>query len=231
MRVDKFFSSMGKLTRSECLKAVKCGQVTVNGQVIKKADFKVDPDNDIICLSGEQIKYKKFIYIIMNKPQGVVSATQDLRDKTLIDLLPPEMKKLDLFPCGRLDKDTLGLVILTNDGASAHHALSPKSHAEKKYLFKTADPFSDDDVAAIEGGILLKDGYKTKPCKIIRTSDSSGEITLTEGKYHEIKRMFGARGNKIIYLERISFKGITLGDLQVGNWRYLTDDEERLFTE
>lgn len=231
MRVDKFFSSMGKLTRSDCQKAVKAGRITVNGQKITKADFKVDPISDIVCLDGEMISYKKYVYVVMNKPQGVVSATEDLRDKTLIDLLPTELRGRGLFPCGRLDKDTMGLVIMTDDGVSAHRALSPKKHVEKKYLFKTADPYSDEDAFEIEKGLRLKDGYITKPCKIERIDALSGYITLTEGKYHEIKRLFGARGNKIESLERISFGGISLKGLALGEWRFMTEEEEKIFTK
>ena len=166
----------------------------------------------------------------MNKPEGVVSATEDGRDKTVIDLLPENLKKFDLFPCGRLDKDTTGLIVLTNDGVSAHNALSPKRHVEKKYYFATADDYSDDDISAITAGITLKDGYTTKPCRINRISEKSGYIYLTEGKYHEIKRLFGARGNKIIELERVAFGSLTLGELKSSEWRFMTDEEISAFT-
>lgn len=230
MRIDKFFSEMGIFSRKECAEKLKKGVITVNGETVKKGEVKIDPLKDEVCLFGERIIYKKYVYILVNKPNGVVSATEDLRDKTVIDLLPDSFKKLNLFPCGRLDKDTVGLVILTNDGVSAHNALSPKRHVEKKYFYKTADPFSEDDVTAIEGGITLADGYTTKPCRIEVIDDYSGYITLTEGKYHEIKRLWGARGNKIVYLERVSFSDIKLGDLERGRWRYLTEEEERIFT-
>ena len=167
----------------------------------------------------------------MNKPQGVVSATEDRDQKTVLDLLPEDLLKFDLFPCGRLDKDTTGLVILTNDGISAHNALSPKKHVEKKYLFETAEPYSDADVTAIESGITLKDGYSTKPCKIERISETEGYIYLTEGKYHEIKRLFGARSNKITKLRRIGFGNLEIGDLPEGSWRYLTEEEISEFTK
>ena len=231
MRLDKFFSSTGTLSRSECAKALKKGEITVNGVTAKKGDIQVNPETDEIALLGNIITYEKFVYIILNKPQGVVSATTDKRDKTLIDLLPPKFARLNLFPCGRLDKDTLGIVVLTNDGQSAHKVLSPKSHVEKTYLFKTADEYTDADVDAIQSGIRLKDGYTTKPCAIKRINSFEGEITLTEGKYHEIKRLFGARGNKIVYLERISFGGITISDIPLGNWRFMTEEEIKIFTK
>ncbi|MBR2384505.1 MAG: rRNA pseudouridine synthase [Clostridia bacterium] len=230
MRIDKFFSEIGKFSRKECAEKLKKGFITVNGEIVKKGEFKVDIEKDVVCYNGEVVKYKKYVYILVNKPTGVVSATEDGRDKTVVDLLPPEMKKLNLFPCGRLDKDTVGLVILTNDGVSAHNALSPKHHVEKRYYFEVADEFTDSDKLAIENGLQLADGYTTKPCKIERLNDKSGHITLTEGKYHEIKRLFGARRNKITFLERVSFSKILLGDLPRGEWRYLTEEEEKIFT-
>lgn len=231
MRLDKFFSQTGTLTRSQAQKQLKLGKVTVNGETIKKADYKVDPDKDEIRYNDDKIVYRRFVYIMMNKPRGVVSATEDRDQKTVLDLLPEDLLKFDLFPCGRLDKDTTGLVVLTNDGISAHNALSPKKHVEKKYRFETADTYSDADVTAIESGITLKDGYSTKPCKIERISETEGYIYLTEGKYHEIKRLFGARSNKITKLGRIGFGKLEIGDLPEGDWRYLTEEEISWFTK
>lgn len=231
MRLDKFFSQTGTLTRSLAQKQLKLGKVTVNGETIKKADYKVDPDKDEIRYNDDKIVYRRFVYIMMNKPRGVVSATEDRDQKTVLDLLPEDLLKFDLFPCGRLDKDTTGLVVLTNDGISAHNALSPKKHVEKKYSFETADAYSDADVTAIESGITLKDGYSTKPCKIERISETEGYIYLTEGKYHEIKRLFGARSNKITKLERIGFGKLEIGNLAEGAWRYLTEEEISWFTK
>lgn len=231
MRLDKFFSQTGTLTRSQVQKQLKLGKVTVNGETIKKADYKVDPDKDEIRYNDDKIVYRRFVYIMMNKPRGVVSATEDRDQKTVLDLLPEDLLKFDLFPCGRLDKDTTGLVVLTNDGISAHNALSPKKHVEKKYSFETADAYSDADLTAIESGITLKDGYSTKPCKIERISETEGYIYLTEGKYHEIKRLFGARSNKITKLGRIGFGKLEIGDLPEGDWRYLTEEEISWFTK
>ena len=231
MRLDKFFSQTGTLTRSQAQKQLKLGKVTVNGETIKKADYKVDPDKDEIRYNDDKIVYRRFVYIMMNKPRGVVSATEDRDQKTVLDLLPEDLLKFDLFPCGRLDKDTTRLVVLTNDGISAHNALSPKKHVKKKYSFETADAYSDADVTAIESGITLKDGYSTNPCKIERISETEGYIYLTEGKYHEIKRLFGARSNKITKLERIGFGKLEIGDLPEGAWRYLTEEEISWFTK
>ena len=229
MRLDKFFSEQKILSRKEVGDKVKKGCITVNGVVAKKADIKIDESKDIILLDGEVISYKKYIYLMINKPQGYVSSTDDPRDKTVIDLLPPHLQKFDLFPCGRLDKDTVGLVILTNDGVSAHNNLSPKRHVQKRYFFTTADEYTDQDANAIQDGITLADGYTTKPCKIERVDGKNGYITLVEGKYHEIKRLFGARGNKIVFLQRVSFSSIVLGDLPEGEYRHLTPDEEYIF--
>ncbi len=229
MRLDKFFSEQKILSRKEVGEKLKKGAITVNGIAVKKGDIKIDEYKDEIALNGEVIPYKKYTYILVNKPQGYVCSTEDKRDKIVNELLSEDLQKLDLFPCGRLDKDTLGLVILTNDGISAHNALSPKRHVEKIYRFTTADEYSEQDVIAIQNGITLLDGYTTKPCKIERVDAFNGYITLTEGKYHEIKRLFGARGNKIVYLERISFSKITLGALKIGEWRALTEEEEKIF--
>lgn len=229
MRLDKYFSSQKILSRSECGKYLKKGRIAVNGEIVKKGDLKIDPEKDEITLDKKPIRYEKYVYILLNKPFGVVSATEDGRDKTVIDLLPDSLQKRNLFPCGRLDKDTIGLVVITDDGESAHAALSPKKHVEKEYYFETADEYDEKDRKAIEGGITLRDGYTTKPCKVERKSEKSGVITLTEGKYHEIKRLFGARGNKITFLRRDSFGGIRADNLALGEWRYMTDEETKIF--
>lgn len=231
MRLDKFFTTTATLTRSHAQKEIRSGHISVNGITIKNPDFHIDPENDEIVYDGNKITYSKFIYIIMNKPRNVVSATTDVREKTVLDLLPDGMRNLGLFPCGRLDKDTTGLVILTNDGVAAHNALSPKRHVKKLYRFTVADPYSDEDILSIEQGITLKDGYTTKPCKIKRIDNCNGYITLTEGKYHEIKRLFGARGNKIISLSRESFGNVNIGNLSDGEWRFMSEEEISTFTQ
>ena len=230
-RLDKVFSSCGISTRSECQTLIKKGKVAVNGERVKSPSLKVDIEKDEILLNGEKLSLKKFVYIMLNKPLGVVSSTDD-GQTTVIDIIPEDMKRDGLFPCGRLDKDTLGLVILTNDGQSAHRRLAPKTHAEKEYIFKTAEIITEEDVVKIEKGVTLKDGYTTMPCNVKLTSQTEGVITLVEGKYHEIKRIFGSLGNKIIYLKRISFAGIYLDEsLNDGECRYLTPEEEKLFTK
>ncbi|MBQ3040033.1 MAG: rRNA pseudouridine synthase [Clostridia bacterium] len=230
MRLDKLLSELGKATRSEGGKLIRSGKVTVNGEVIKKPDHKIDPLKDEVSLLGEVLTYKKFTYIMLNKPEGYVSATDDEREKTVLDLVSDEDRRKGLFPCGRLDKNTLGLVILTNDGDGAHKVLSPKHHVSKVYKFESKFPLSENDIKALESGVDIG-GYLTKPCKIKLYSNlTSGEITLTEGKYHQIKRMLEAVNNKITYLERISFGGIVLDPtLKRGEWRYLTSEEEVIF--
>lgn len=229
MRLDKLLSNMGFATRSESGRLVRMGKVVVNGAPAKKSDMQVDPDKDEIIVNGQSVTYKKFTYIMLNKPQGYVSATEDEREKTVLDLVDPQDRRKGLFPCGRLDKNTLGLVILTNDGDGAHRLLSPKHHVSKVYRFEVKMPLTNEDVDLLQKGVDIG-GYFTKPCKIVMRGEGEGEITLTEGKYHQIKRMLEAIGNKITYLERISFGTIELDpQLARGEWRYLTEEEEKIF--
>lgn len=230
MRLDKLLCECGKASRSEAGKLIRAGKVTVNGECIKKPEFKVDELKDKITLFDKVVDYKKFTYIMLNKPEGYVSATEDENEPCVLDLVSDEDRKKGLFPCGRLDKNTLGLVILTNDGEGAHRLLSPKHHVSKVYLFECESPLSTCDIERLEKGVDIG-GYQTKPCEIEMISDTRGKITLTEGKYHQIKRMLNAVDNQITYLERISFGGILLDQsLERGKWRYLTPDEEKIFS-
>ncbi|MCI8589371.1 MAG: rRNA pseudouridine synthase [Clostridiales bacterium] len=232
MRLDKFLTHTGTLTRKQASAAAKAGKLCVNGMIVKRSDTHIDPERDEITYNGDIISYQKYTYIMLNKPSGVVSATNDPDQKTVIDLLPETLQKIHLFPCGRLDKDTLGLVILTNDGASAHNQLSPKKHAEKEYMFHCLRPLTPHACEQLEQGVFLSDGYKTKPCKIKIEQPTKGIITLTEGKYHQIKRMFETIDNQILLLERISFAGIALDpSLPRGAWRPLSSEEEATFTK
>ena len=233
MRIDKFLSNMGIASRTESARAARGGQILVNGAAVKRADAHIDPERDEIVFCGRRIEYRKYTYILMNKPDGVVSATEDGRDRTVIDLLPEELQRLNLFPCGRLDKHTLGLVLLTDDGDLAHRLLSPKHHVEKKYRFESKFALSEEDADYLERGAVLDDGYVTKPSKIeLDSGRRSGYITLTEGKYHQIKRMLESVNNKITYLERISFGELALGDeLGRGEWRFLSNEEIKKLEE
>lgn len=227
MRLDKFLSVTGYATRSEAGKAVRSGKVTVNGAVPKKADINIDPQKDTIIFGGEKIEYSEFTYILLNKPEGYVSATDDPKEKTVLELLPERLRRIGLFPCGRLDKNTVGLIILTNNGPLSHKLLSPKKHVEKEYFFKSKFPLSQDDVTALETGVDIG-GYMTAPCKVTLSGEKEGRIILTEGKYHQIKLMLTAVHNQITHLERIRFHSITLPDNLVrGGWRYLTEEEQR----
>ena len=228
-RLDKIIATALQISRKDAIALIKRGRIAVNKETIKDPKAKFDENGAVLFCDNEQIYYNKYVYIMMNKPKGVISASNGKGEKTVVDILPPDMKRKNLFPAGRLDKDTTGVVILTNDGAAAHNALSPKQHVTKKYYLLTADEYSDDDILAIENGLTLKDGYTTKPCKIDRISDKEGYIYLTEGKYHEIKRLFGARGNKIVGLERKAFGTITADDLECGKWRYMTSEEISAF--
>lgn len=227
MRLDKFLGITGCCSRTEAKKIVRAGGVTVNGRPAGAADSRVDPEADVIVFCGRQVVYRKYTYIMMNKPEGVVSATEDGRDRTVLDLLPSDMRKTDLFPCGRLDKNTLGLILITDNGALAHRLLAPKSHVEKRYYFHSKFPVTEEEAGRFSAGLTLEDGYETKPARIDLEGDGDrGIITLVEGKYHQIKRMLEAMNNKITYLERIQFGNLVLDPaLSRGQWRYLTEEE------
>ena len=226
MRLDKFLSETGTATRSESKKAARVGGVTLNGVAVRDLSVHIDPENDRIAYMGTPIIYQKNIYIMMNKPDGVISATEDGNEKTVLELLSEKYRKMEIFPCGRLDKNTLGLLILTNNGALAHRLLSPKCHVEKTYRFECERPLTEADVELLCKGVDIGEKSSTQPAKVNLTSSRSGEISVTEGKFHQIKRMFQAVCNKITYLERIRFADIPLDtSLARGEWRELTKEE------
>ncbi len=226
MRIDKFLSVTKTATRSEASKAAKQGRITVNGTPIMDCSAHIDEHSDTVCFDGQTVVYKQFTYIMMNKPSGILSASTDKKTKTVIDLLPYPYNSMGLFPCGRLDKDTVGLIILTNDGELSHKLLSPKMHAKKLYRFTLARPYNRNK--NIENGIMM-DGKLTKPAVIKMETDTEGTIILTEGKYHQIKRMFEYADSEVTYLERLSFGGVALDKtLERGQWRMLTEKEEEI---
>ena len=228
MRLDKFLSVTATATRSEAGKAARAGQITVNGAPVKKADVQIDPDKDRVVYCGTPVLYKQYHYVLLNKPDGYVSATEDGRDPTVLELLPSQYTAFGLFPCGRLDKHTLGLMLLTDNGEVAHRLLSPRRHVTKRYAFRCKFPLTREECERFREGLVLEDGYETKPADIELNEDmKSGIITLVEGKYHQIKRMLEALHNQITYLERISFGPLVLpADLERGAWRELSPEEE-----
>jgi len=191
LRLDKFISSQLNVSRNEAHLAIKKGTVTVNGEVIRDRSLIINPNADKITHNGQAITYKKYIYILMNKPSGVLSASNDKNRHTVVDLVPPNLKRQGLFPVGRLDKDTTGLLIITDDGEFAHRVISPKSNIPKCYLAELDGDINDEIIARFSEGIVLADGTKCKPAELCRVSKNVARITITEGKYHQIKRMFG----------------------------------------
>ena len=227
MRLDRLLGLCGCCSRADAKRAVRSKNVSVNGVTAKNSDMQVDPNTDEITYFGKRVVYREYSYIMLNKPQGVVSATEDGRDTTVLDLLPDGVRNDRMFPCGRLDKNTLGLMLITDNGDLAHELLAPKSHVSKRYRFEAEHPLTQEEAGRFENGLVLEDGYETLPAKIELDDDGkSGVITLVEGKYHQIKRMLVSLDNKITYLERITFGPLTLDEsLKRGEWRYLTDDE------
>ncbi|MBO5649141.1 MAG: rRNA pseudouridine synthase [Clostridia bacterium] len=234
MRLDKYMTAAGVLTRRECAAAVKQGRITVDGLPAPRADIHVSPAQHV-CLDGTEVVYRENTYLMMHKPDGIVSATDAPGERTVLDLLPEQLRRLHLFPCGRLDKSTTGLILLMTDGVLSHRLLAPRRHVEKVYRFTVKFPLSDEDVGQLENGIRIDadshaEGFVTAPCRVIPEADRThGAIVLTEGKYHQIKRMMEAVHNQITTLQRISFCGISLDPaLKPGEWRYLTEEEEAI---
>lgn len=225
-RIDKILSEANVMSRSESKAAAKKGRIAVDGIVVRAGDTKVG-DNAKITLDGMEVKREKFFYIMLNKPDGYVCSTDDPSAPTVLELLSDADKKRGLFPVGRLDKNTLGLLLISNDGGLAHKLLSPKKHVAKKYQFGCRNPLSQEAVSSLSEGVSIGDGIITKPSVIECTpAGTGGYITITEGKFHQIKRMFEAVGNKITYLKRTEFSVLTLDqELKEGEYRFLTDNE------
>ena len=233
-RIDKIIASQGKYSRSEVKKLVRDGRVTLDGSVIKSSDVKADPDKSCIAIDGKSIGYKKHLYIMLNKPQGVVSATEDTDHKTVIDLVPKELKRDGLFPAGRLDGDTVGFVLITDDGDFAHRILSPKNHIMKTYHATLQRPVTDEDIRAFRDGIELKDGTLCLEAQVkpLEGDEPMAEIKICEGKYHQVKRMFAALGNKVVFLKRVKMGSLALDEsLEEGQCREITDEELRLIQQ
>ncbi|MBC2249777.1 pseudouridine synthase [Listeria cossartiae subsp. cayugensis] len=226
MRLDKLLSHTGFGSRKEVKPLLKSGAVVVNGTIQKDSKTQVNPDKDQITVHGTPVVYQEFVYFMLHKPQNVVSATEDNVSETVIDLLAQEDTLTDPFPVGRLDKDTEGLLIITNDGTLAHNLLSPKKHIDKTYYAKIDGDVTAEDVEAFAAGIELDDGYTCKPARLEIITPNEIKVTIQEGKFHQVKRMFAARGKTVSYLKRISMGNLQLDEsLALGEYRPLTEAE------
>lgn len=226
MRLDKLLSHTGFGSRKEVKPLLKSGAVVVNGTIQKDSKTQVNPDKDQITVHGTPVVYQEFVYFMLHKPQNVVSATEDNVSETVIDLLAQEDTLTDPFPVGRLDKDTEGLLIITNDGTLAHNLLSPKKHIDKTYYAKIDGDVTAEDVEAFAAGIELDDGYTCKPARLEIITPNEIKVTIQEGKFHQVKRMFAARGKSVSYLKRISMGNLQLDEsLALGEYRPLTEAE------
>lgn len=230
IRLDKYLAELGAGTRSEVKKLIKAKLVTVNGIPATKPEQKIEEEQDEVCLRGKKLTYASYEYYLFHKPAGCVSATEDSMHKTVMDYLTDTVRK-DLFPVGRLDIDTEGLLLITNDGALAHELLSPAKHVAKTYYAKVEGRVTEEDASLFEKGVDIGEDKLTKPGKlVILKSDEISEIelTITEGKFHQVKRMFQAVGKEVVYLKRLSMGSLTLPeDLEPGAYRALTEDELR----
>ena len=228
-RLDKLIASTGKYSRREVKLLIKEGRVLVDGRPAASAEDKVDPDLSAVEVDGMDIGYREYTYIMLHKPAGVLTATEDKRQETVLDLLPPELRRLSLSPVGRLDKDTEGLLLLTNDGELTHRLLAPKSHVDKVYYAELDAPLSETDIAAFESGITLADGTVCMSAGLKLLEDGTKVlITLREGKFHQVKRMTASRGASVLYLKRLSMGALVLDEsLAKGEYRLLTEDEIR----
>lgn len=235
MRLDKVLSNSGFGSRSEVKKLVKDGLVKVDGDTVNEPSMHVDPENSRIEVLGTLLNYRKYRYVMMNKPAGVISATFDNRFRTVIDLLPEEFASFKLFPAGRLDADTEGLLLLTNDGQMAHNLLSPKKRVNKRYYARIDGVVTDEDIKSFREGVVLDDGYMTLPAEleILKASRHSEiELVIHEGKFHQVKRMFESVGKRVIYLKRIQMGKLKLDEaLKPGECRELTAEEIALLHE
>lgn len=231
-RLDKIIASTGRWSRREVKNLIRQGRVLVDGMPPRSAEEKADPEAAEIVVNGEAITYRRYTWIMLNKPAGYLSATEDGRGKTVLDLLPPELQKQKLFPVGRLDKDTEGLLLLTNQGGLAHDLLSPRHHVDKVYYTRVSGCLTEEDCAAFAAGMTLDDGLVCLPAGLEILSageESEARVTLREGKFHQIKRMLAQRGKPVLYLERIAMGNLPLDPgLERGKFRFLTEKEVEL---
>ena len=226
MRLDRLLSELGAASRSELRQIIRRGRVSVDGAVVTEPERRVDPETSEIRLDGALLSWRRFRYFMMDKPAGVLSVTEDRKQKTVLDLLPPELKRLELFPVGRLDKDTSGLLFLTNDGDFAHRVISPKSGVEKRYRAEVEGVPDGEDVRAFAEGLTLGDGTRCLPAKLEITGGEICFVTVMEGKYHQVKRMLASRGKPVKALRRLSVGELELGEeLGPGGLRELENED------
>ncbi|MBP9596069.1 MAG: rRNA pseudouridine synthase [Fusobacteriaceae bacterium] len=216
MRLDKFLVECGIGSRTEVKKILGNGQVKVNGVITKSSKEQIDEIKDKITCKNEELEYKEFRYYVMHKPSGYITAIDDYREKTVMEVLPEWVIRKDLFPVGRLDKDTEGLLLFTNNGRLSHELLSPKKHVDKIYEVHLRESISDENIEKLENGVIILDNYFTKEAKVNKVEDKIIELTITEGKYHQVKEMLKAVGNEVVYLKRLSFGKLELGNLKKG---------------
>lgn len=228
-RLDKVIASTGRWSRREVKVLVRQGRVLVDGFPARTPEDKIDPETAMIAVNGEALIWRKYTWVMLNKPAGYLSATEDGKGPTVLDLLPPELQKQGLFPVGRLDKDTEGLLLLTNEGGLAHNLLSPRYHVDKVYYAKVDGCLMEEDCKAFEDGIVLGDGLHCQPAglKILSAGPiSEALVTLREGKFHQVKRMLASQGKPVIYLERVQMGNLTLDEsLPRGKFRFLSEVE------
>ncbi len=231
MRIDKFLANSGYGTRKEIKALIKQGAITADGSVVKDSAMHIDENCTDIRIHGQKAEYKKYIYIMLHKPKGVVSATYDKHLPTVVGLLDEYSLSFEPFPVGRLDIDTEGLLVLTNDGDMSHRLLSPKSHVKKIYYAQLDKPIEQSDIRAFANGVVIDNGYKTMPAHL-KKADGGAVVTVYEGKFHQVKRMFEAVGKTVTYLKRIQMGNLTLDEcLKAGQWREMTNDEINLLCE
>ena len=233
MRLDKFLCEMNMGSRSEVKELIRRGAVTVNGLTAKEADCKIHENADMVCVRGQKLSYQRYFYYMLNKPQGLICATEDKMSPTVMELLAPQDRRLDLFPVGRLDKDTEGFLLLTNDGELAHRLLSPKKHVDKTYLVSIKHGLSGEEICRLEQGVDIGEERLTLPAKVLPTkAENQILLTIQEGKFHQVKRMMKAVDNEVTALRRISFGPLTLDEaLQPGEYRELTEEEVKILYE
>jgi len=219
MRLDKYLTECGVGSRSDCKKLITKGKITYNGEICKQSKTKVDLEKDIVEYNNERLGYKKDRFYIMNKPAGVITATKDKRNKTVMEILPDWVIQKDLIPVGRLDKDTEGLLLFTNNGKIAHDMLAPKKHVNKVYYVKLKEEITENEISELENGVIIHEGYKTKKAKVEKISATEINLEIQEGKYHQVKDMMIAVENEVEYLQRIKFGELELGDLKLSEVR------------